>query len=100
MRKIETGLFAALFCLLVPRFHANAQTVGSAGTTDSNIVLTIDAGKVVAPVSPTLYGIMTEEINHSYDGGLYAELIRNRIFKDDAKAPAHWSLVGTDNASS
>jgi len=25
--------------------------------------------------------LMTEEINHSYDGGLYAELIRNRIFK-------------------
>jgi alpha-N-arabinofuranosidase len=36
---------------------------------------------------------MTEEINHSYDGGLYAELIRNRIFMDDVKAPAHWSVV-------
>ena len=31
-----------------------------------------------------LYGLMTEEINYSYDGGLYAELIRNRIFKDTA----------------
>ena len=29
-------------------------------------------------VSPRLYGLMTEEINHCYDGGLYAELIRNR----------------------
>jgi hypothetical protein len=28
-----------------------------------------------APVSPTLYGLMTEEINCSYDGGLYAELV-------------------------
>ena len=28
---------------------------------------------------------MTEEINHSYDGGLYAELIRNRAFLDDAE---------------
>ena len=26
---------------------------------------------------------MTEEINYSYDGGLYAELIRNRVFKDN-----------------
>ena len=33
-----------------------------------------------------LYGLMTEEINHSYDGGLYAELIQNRAFKDDAEA--------------
>jgi alpha-N-arabinofuranosidase len=31
-------------------------------------------------VSPTLYGLMTEEINHSYDGGLYAELIRDSVF--------------------
>ena len=27
---------------------------------------------------------MTEEINHAYDGGLYAELVRNRAFLDDA----------------
>ena len=34
-------------------------------------------------MSPTLYGLMTEEINYSYDGGLYAELIRNRTFRSD-----------------
>ncbi len=46
-----------------------------------------------------LYGLMTEEINHSYDGGLYAELIRNRIFKDSKTTPEGWSLV-KDNPSS
>ena len=45
-----------------------------------------------------LYGLMTEEINHSYDGGLYAELIRNRIFKDSKTSPEGWSLV-KDNPS-
>jgi len=40
-----------------------------------------------------LYGLMTEEINFSYDGGLYAELVRNRSFKEDAKEPVHWQLV-------
>jgi alpha-N-arabinofuranosidase len=55
--------------------------------------LTLNLDKPGTPVSPTLYGLMTEEINHSYDGGLYAELIQNRVFKDDAKVPAHWSLV-------
>jgi len=29
-----------------------------------------------------LYGLMTEEINYSYDGGLYAEMVRNRTFQD------------------
>jgi alpha-N-arabinofuranosidase len=36
---------------------------------------------------------MTEEINYSWDGGLYAELIRNRSMKEDAKDPLHWSAV-------
>src|SRR6266567_4082235 len=54
---------------------------------------TVDATRSTGKVSPKLYGLMTEEINHSYDGGLYAELIRNRAFLDDAKSPAHWSVV-------
>ena len=45
--------------------------------------LNIDLKKPKAPVSSTLYGLMTEEINYSYDGGLYAELIRNRAFRSD-----------------
>jgi alpha-N-arabinofuranosidase len=36
---------------------------------------------------------MTEEINHSYDGGLYAELVRNRAFLDDDRTPIYWSTV-------
>jgi alpha-N-arabinofuranosidase len=55
--------------------------------------LTIEAGRPVAKVSPSLYGLMTEEINYSYDGGLYAELVRNRAFLDDAEQPMHWSVV-------
>ena len=42
--------------------------------------LAIDLSRPKSPVSPTLYGLMTEEINYSYDGGLYAELVRNRDF--------------------
>jgi alpha-N-arabinofuranosidase len=57
------------------------------------VVLQIKADQVAAHVSPMLYGLMTEEINFSYDGGLYAELVRNRSFKEDAKEPVHWQLV-------
>lgn len=55
--------------------------------------LDIDTQNPVAHVSPTLYGLMTEEINHSYDGGLYPELIRNRAFMDDSYGPHGWVLV-------
>jgi alpha-L-arabinofuranosidase len=58
---------------------------------------TVDASRSAGEVSPKLYGLMTEEINHSYDGGLYGELIRNRAFLDDAKAPSHWSTIGDDD---
>lgn len=58
-----------------------------------NPKLTLDLTKLGASVSPQLYGLMTEEINHSYDGGLYAELIKNRIFKDNPNTPEAWSLI-------
>ena len=57
---------------------------------------TVDATRSAGKVSPKLYGLMTEEINHAYDGGLYAELIQNRAFLDDAKSPVHWSVVKDD----
>src|SRR4051812_24568851 len=81
-------------CLL-----AVALTLGAAGPRAAAPTITIDASRPAGKVSPLLYGLMTEEINHSYDGGLYAELIRNRAFLDDATAPAHWSVVHGDGAA-
>ena len=62
-------------------------------------VITLNFTKPGANVSPMLYGLMTEEINHSYDGGIYGELIRNRIFKDNKNAPEGWSLLQDDAAA-
>jgi alpha-N-arabinofuranosidase len=59
----------------------------------ANPTFTIDASHSAGKVSPMLYGLMTEEINHSYDGGLYAELIRNRAFGDNGEQPVHWSVM-------
>ncbi len=68
--------------------------------------LTVRVDQPGAKISPMLNGLMTEEINHAYDGGLYAELIQNRAFKDgtrgnrtpDPAHPAHWTLVKADGA--
>ena len=60
--------------------------------------LAIDVTKVVTPVSPTLYGLMTEEINHSYDGGLYAEMVQNRGFHSDWSGEPPWDLIRRGNA--
>ncbi len=85
-------LFAAL---LLACTAASALAQGTA-------TLTINTAKPAAIVSPTLYGIMTEEINHSYDGGLYAELVSNRTFQIN-RGPnlENWTLMqnGTAQAS-
>ncbi|QEC74231.1 alpha-N-arabinofuranosidase [Arachidicoccus ginsenosidivorans] len=54
--------------------------------------MAVNLDKVGHEVSPMLYGLMTEEINYAYDGGIYAEIIRNRSFQDDRNNPVHWSL--------
>jgi alpha-N-arabinofuranosidase len=69
-----------------------------APTGQNGAVLQIRTDKSIARVSPTLYGLMTEEINHSYDGGLYAELVRNRAFLEGRNHPAHWRILREGNA--
>ena len=82
---------------------ASVLLVTVAGVSDaraqSAVTLTIDVNQPKATVSPTLFGLMTEEINYSYDGGLYAELIRNRAFRSDWTGILNWFLVEKGSAS-
>ena len=55
--------------------------------------ITVRADQPGVKIDPLFYGLMTEEINYAYDGGLYAELIRNRTFRDNAQTPVNWSVV-------
>jgi alpha-L-arabinofuranosidase len=59
-------------CLCFPDLKVQAESA----------TITMDAAKRGAAINPQLYGIFLEEINHAVDGGLYAELIRNRSFED------------------
>jgi alpha-N-arabinofuranosidase len=44
------------------------------------------------------YGLMTEEINFSYDGGLYPELVRDRTIGQGWQSMAHWTAVVRGNS--
>ncbi len=61
--------------------------------------LAIHVDHPTAKVSPMLYGLMTEEINFSYDGGLYPELVRDRTIGADWQALAHWTMVARGHSS-
>ena len=65
MKKILTT------CLLAASLSATAQTH----------VLDINTKKLGAPIQPTMYGIFFEDINYAADGGLYAEMVKNRSFE-------------------
>ena len=63
-------------------------------TVQAQVTIDIDAQQRGPKVSPMLYGIFYEDINHAADGGIYAELIRNRSFEDGPRYGAPADMQG------
>ena len=53
----------------------------------------INLKKTGAPIQSTMYGIFFEDINYAADGGLYAELVKNRSF-EFPNALQGWKIFG------
>lgn len=76
---------AALFSLVLLELAAPAGA--------RSVTIRVDPEVPGPALSPALYGIFIEEINRGVDGGLYAELVRNRGF-EDAREPEGFMPVG------
>ncbi len=63
------------------------------GAQTKNVNLNVDLGKSVAEADSRMYGVFFEDINFGADGGLYAELIKNRSF-DFPQHLTGWTAVG------
>ena len=61
--------------------------------------ITVHADQAGPALNPTQFGAFLEEINHSGDGGVYAELVRNRDLKESSTSPAYWSAVQDGGAA-
>ena len=61
--------------------------------------LSIQVDHPTAKVSPMLYGLMTEEINFSYDGGVYGELVRDRAPGRGFGGLSRWQMVARGNST-
>ena len=59
--------------------------------------LAVIADKPLSPVSPEMWGIFFEDINFAADGGLYAELVKNRSFEFPAPLMG-WKEIRKDGA--
>src|SRR6266550_6105968 len=65
LRTLTAGFFVAATSL----FGAGTETI------------TIHADKPGAKINPAMWGVFFEDINFGADGGLYAELVKNRGFE-------------------
>lgn len=75
-------------CLLLTSIYSNAQ----------KMTLEVDASKTITKIQPTMFGLFFEDINFAADGGLYAEMVKNRSFEFD-KPLMGWEQPNTKRSS-
>jgi len=71
--------------LLLAGFFASAQST----------TLEVNVAKTITKIQPTMYGVFFEDINFAADGGLYAEMIKNRSFEFEVPLMG-WDQPKTD----
>lgn len=79
--------------LLLKRSAIASMLLAASGSSYADVDFNLDAGMRGTRIGDLHYGIFFEEINHAGDGGLYAELVKNRSF-EDASSPQGWSKTG------
>lgn len=63
------------------------------GPVDAQPVITVKVNQPAASIQPTMWGVFFEDINLGADGGIYAELVKNRSF-EFAKPLMGWTILG------
>lgn len=74
--------------LLFTSFYGNAQKA----------TLEVDVTKTITKIQSTMFGLFFEDINFAADGGLYAEMIKNRSFEFE-KPLMGWEQPNTKRSS-
>ncbi|MDR2118787.1 MAG: carbohydrate binding domain-containing protein [Tannerellaceae bacterium] len=78
------AVFTGILCVLAGILHGQPQA----------IELVLDAKKAGAAIQPDMYGVFFEDINFAADGGLYAELVKNRSFDFTHTPLSGWMTYG------
>ena len=94
-RRLLPGFQRAVLAML-----ASVALIGTPGGADAaSATLTVQGGQPGVTISSNLFGIFFEEISSAGDGGLYAELVRNRSFEDNTNNPDYWTFVTNGTAA-
>lgn len=86
MKNHKIPVFIAFFLLAIPLI---AQV-------EKPVLVKVNQPK--APIQPTMWGIFFEDINLAADGGIYAELVKNRSF-EFAVPLMGWHILKADNST-
>ena len=70
--RLNRGYLLGCFLIGCIAINLNAQKANP-------IIVTVD--KSIAEIKPTMWGIFFEDINFGADGGIYAEMVKNRSFE-------------------
>ena len=78
-------------------YRACLSSLLAAGLAISSVAqthtMTVDVASPTAEIQPTMYGVFFEDINFGADGGLYAELVKNRSFEFPQPFTG-WTVLG------
>ena len=86
-KRFTTIILLIAVCFPINLFAQKLQTI------------VVNADKPKAEIKPTMWGIFFEDINFAADGGIYAELVKNRSF-EFSKPRAGWTISKTSKDSS
>ena len=73
MIKKQLLTFLGLFTISVSMYHSAWAQSGN--------TITVKANDIKASIQPTMWGVFFEDINMGADGGIYAEMVKNRSFE-------------------
>ena len=78
-------------------YRACLSSLLAAGLAISSVAqthtMTVDVASPTAEIQPTMYGVFFEDIHFGADGGLYAELVKNRSFEFPQPFTG-WTVLG------
>lgn len=66
---------------ILATYLALSTLLGSHSLSAQETTIQIETKKIGVPIQKTMYGIFFEDINYGADGGLYAEMVKNRSFE-------------------
>lgn len=77
------SMIAIAAVLFLTGCKENAESTGEASSVakTEQHSYAVNTDDIVAPIQSTMYGIFFEDINFAADGGIYAELVKNRSFE-------------------